>query len=248
MSYMTNQMLSGTDSWREHFYRISIEQENGGHRSQRESALEQEAMEHLFHLSGGRSMLDFGCGSADVLAYTAARYDRVVGVDIAPQMLANARSRLDAMGVGGVQLVEADDRQVWDRVEGRFDRITGAGVVQFLRPHELEQFLVRARERLEPGGTVVLLDAIDPLLFSLWSAGSWKRRSVAAGLALALARTPLRAARRALRRVRGRPGSDMGYAHSRREMRTIARRAGFRAEIVSSMRYEYRYHVILSPR
>lgn len=52
--------------------RYWADQTDGGHRTSAEDFLRLEADEKLFHLGEGDSLLDFGCGSADLLAYFAA--------------------------------------------------------------------------------------------------------------------------------------------------------------------------------
>ena len=135
--------------------------ENGGHRWQEESFLKKEAAEKLYHLSDGDSLLDFGCGSADLLAYYAQQYSYTVGVDFSQSMLDNARIRLDSFGCGNTELVQADDNTIWEKVSGCFDRITASGVVQYLTMAQVDSFINAASKRLNPGGKIVLFDVID---------------------------------------------------------------------------------------
>lgn len=234
--------------WRRHFEGYWQERAHGEHRDRSEAALEAEARAQLLLLEGGRSLVDFGCGAAEGLAYVAPAFAEVVGVDFSAEMLRSARERLDAAGLQRVRLVEADDRTVWERAPGHWDRVSAVGVVQFLRPADLRRFLEGARTNLGDSGRVVLFDIIDPVLFALWTSGAYRRSNPAVSLGLALARTMPRLVRRRFRRLRGIPETDIGREYSRREIEGMAHLAGFDCRCVSSMYYEYKFHAILTVR
>ena len=63
--------------WAEFF----SDKRSGGHRSSAEEFLAMEAKEKLFHLDGGKTLLDFGCGAGELLVYYAPEYEKLVGVD-----------------------------------------------------------------------------------------------------------------------------------------------------------------------
>ncbi|MEP6859978.1 MAG: methyltransferase domain-containing protein [Deltaproteobacteria bacterium] len=220
-------------AWRDYW----ADRSDGGHRSQAEEFLRKEAAEKLFHLGSGSSLLDLGCGSADLLVYYAAAFTRVAGVDFSPRMLAEATRRVADRKLS-IELVEADDATVWDRVTGTFDRVTAGQVVQYLDPAQLERFLERARGRLATGGRVILFDVIDPRIYALSELGLFERQP------------PLARARRvfdvAVARLRRSP-HEIGHRYAGYELARIAERAGFRSETVWSMYYEYRYHALLDP-
>ncbi|MEO6773412.1 MAG: methyltransferase domain-containing protein [Kofleriaceae bacterium] len=219
--------------WRDYW----AERSDGGHRSQAEEFLHKEAAEKLFHLGSGAALLDLGCGSADLLVYYAGAFARVVGADFSARMLAEAARRVAARALA-VELVEADDATIWDRVTGTFDRITAGQVVQYLEPAQLERFLQRARDRLATGGRVLLFDVIDPRIYTLSELGLFEPRP-----ALSRARRFLEVAVARLRRS----SHEVGYRYAGYELARIAERAGFRCETVWSMYYEYRYHAVLDP-
>ncbi len=215
---------------------------DGEHRSSQETDLAAEAREHLFHLDGGSSLLDFGCGAAELLAQYAPHYERVVGVDFSESMLAAARERLAAAGIGHARLIHADDGAVWGALAGEtFDRMSTVAVTQFLDVRQVARFLRGAGANLAPGGRIIFFDVIDPTLQQLWATGAWKRRSTSANLAIALARMLPQAARH----LTSRTDTWLGYCYSRDELGAIAQRSGLHATFVSSMRYEYRYHAVM---
>ena len=67
-------------------------QPNGVHRHNTEEFLQLEAQEKIFHMGPAARVLDFGCGTGDLLAYYARHYETVVGVDIAEVSVARAES------------------------------------------------------------------------------------------------------------------------------------------------------------
>ncbi len=81
-----------------------------GHVALVESPFGQMAMERLGPIIGAR-VLDIGCGSGDTTIELGRRVGaegRVVGVDIAPSMIASARAHAEELGVGNVEFMVAD--------------------------------------------------------------------------------------------------------------------------------------------
>nr|WP_281069805.1 methyltransferase domain-containing protein [Methanofollis sp. W23] len=220
---------------------------NGGHRRQEERFLQKEAREKLFHLEHGRSLLDFGCGSADLLVYYTQNFSDVVGVDFSTSMLASAERRLEKFGVSDVTLIEADDRTMWEHLDGdTFDRITSAGVIQCLDQDRLENFIIQAQDRLSPEGSIVLFDGLDPRIYPLFHLGVINREARRGpGTAILAWKYSAMKAEMIRRTLRGLSEYTVGYAHHPQTIQEIAKRNGLSAEFVSSMYYEYRYHAIL---
>jgi SAM-dependent methyltransferase len=207
---------------------------DGGHRDQTESGLFKEAETRLPLLGEGRRLLDFGCGSADLLAYYARRFPECVGVDFSETMLGQAQRRLQEMGVGHVSLLRADHNGVWSRLVGKFDVITMAGVAQYLTREALIEFVDIAINRLNPGGRLVLFDVIDE--------GEQARRLCGIGRNdLPAWEIPLRMiggpAWVAIQKARGRPLNGAGYGHPPSLFPG--------AQIVPTDIYDYRYHAII---
>src|SRR6516165_11053274 len=74
----------------------------------------------------GESVLEIGCGTGAAtvpFAEAVGERGRVVGVDISEPMLAGARQRIAASGLGNISLVQAD-AQVHRFDANRFDLIT----------------------------------------------------------------------------------------------------------------------------
>lgn len=232
------------------FWKVYWEnKENGGHRWQDENFLKKEATEKLYHLSGGNSLLDFGCGSADLLAYYAPKYSIVVGVDFSSNMLNNARIRLKSFGYDDIQLVQADDINVWERVHESFDRITAGQVVQYLKLEQLDRFISGASKRLNPGGKIILFDIIDPRIYFLVKIGVLVPKytfTTKAGITNIAKSTIRLAISKPLAILKQTPADKIGNSHHPDDIYQIARKYDLEMEYVCSMYYEYRYHVIFT--
>ncbi|MBS0524310.1 MAG: methyltransferase domain-containing protein [Proteobacteria bacterium] len=215
---------------------------HGGHASQDEEFLAREAREKLLYLGSGDRLLDFGCGSGDLLVHYAPHFRACVGADFSPTMLDSARKRLS--GVANVTLVQADAKSEWHKVPGRFDCITTAGVDQYLSRAEISTFLEAARDHLNPGGRIVIFDTIHPQRHALREVGLGFERAPLWRVAYLAART--RAAM-AWHVLNGKAARTIGEPHSPALYRAIAARFGLTVEFVMSAFYDYRYHVILRP-
>jgi len=95
-------------------------------------------------------VLDFGCGVGRLIVPFAACAQRVVGMDISPSMLAEARRNCDERGTPQVELVGSDDQLL--QAPGLFDLVHSCIVLQHLelaRGRELFRELVA---KVRPGG------------------------------------------------------------------------------------------------
>lgn len=123
-----------------------------------------------------RRALEFGCGVGRVLIPLAARCEAVVGVDVSPAMLAEARKNLDARCVGNVELVLGDDALA--AVAGEFDLVHSFVVFQHVDPARGERLLraLVARLAAEGVGVIQLTYSSDRPLRSRLVA--WGRRNL----------------------------------------------------------------------
>jgi cyclopropane-fatty-acyl-phospholipid synthase len=216
---------------------------DGGHRSSAEEFISLEAKEKLFHLEGGKTLLDFGCGAGELLVYYAPEYEKMVGVDFSASMLDEASKRIREKEYGNISLIQADDKTVWNKLECSFDRITAAGVVQYLTLQEIDSFIFNASNYLNKGGKIVFFDILDPRLYPLWKIGLfsqdadlWKiLRKIGFEFKVMLSAS-----------LNNRPGDILGFAHNPDTIRKVAEKYDFETNFVKSMYYEYKYHAIIS--
>lgn len=97
-----------------------------------------------------RSVLDFGCGVGRLLAPFAALANEVVGADVSPSMLAEARANCDAQGLAGVRLVVSDD--ALSRLGGQFDLVHSFIVFQHVPVGRGRAIFAALLKCLAPGG------------------------------------------------------------------------------------------------
>ncbi|WP_343233334.1 class I SAM-dependent methyltransferase [Streptomonospora sp. PA3] len=103
---------------------------------------------------GRRRALDFGCGAGRLSNALAAHFARVVGVDIAPTMLDEAR-RLDRSG-GRVDFRLNDRPDLAAFADDSFDLVYTDLVLQHLPPKLAEGYLREFVRVLRPGGAMVI--------------------------------------------------------------------------------------------
>ncbi len=102
------------------------------------------------------NLLEIGCGTGGLLAAAAARYQEVIGVDIAFRWLVIARKRLDEAGLNHVRLVCACGQALPFRPE-RFDRIITINTLEHAERGSQQSALLReARHALRPDGKFFL--------------------------------------------------------------------------------------------
>ena len=96
--------------------------------------------------------LDVGCGTGTFTGLLAERSDSVVAIDLSPNMIQIARSRLQ-----GVQNVHfrTGDFLITDFPKASFDCVSAIAVMHHSDP---EAFLAKVRGLLRPGGVLLLLD------------------------------------------------------------------------------------------
>lgn len=101
-------------------------------------------------------VLDVGCGTGRIMKPLLERGLEVVGLDNAPEMLEQCRSKLAATGLRG-ELVQAE-MQEFDLGERRFGTILVPGFsVQLLAEDtEIDGLLTSCRRHLRPDGQLVL--------------------------------------------------------------------------------------------
>ncbi|MGH1493976.1 MAG: class I SAM-dependent methyltransferase [Acidimicrobiales bacterium] len=128
-----------------------------------EQGLPQSCVEHRFErertvvdswfdgLAGDSSILDIGCGAGAWTTLFAQRYQRVVGVDMSPNMLAAARANLaDATNV---ELIEGNALLV--PIEGSFDAAFVGGMLMYLNRADAVALLKRLRLLVSKGPIVL---------------------------------------------------------------------------------------------
>src|SRR2546426_10519736 len=113
-------------------------------------------MAAVTQIGDGQRVLDVGCGIGDPtlqVAVLVGPHGRVLGIDLVEEMLATARERAAALGLGHVEFRAGDVTTLelaphaWDAVLGRWSLIYVADVAGVL---------ARLRDVLVPGGRIAV--------------------------------------------------------------------------------------------
>jgi ubiquinone/menaquinone biosynthesis C-methylase UbiE len=103
-------------------------------------------------------VLDLACGPGIVSAALAPKARQIVGLDLTPQMLANARRRCTSAGLGNVAFVEGSAGDL-PFAAAAFDAVvTRLSIHHFGEPARV---LDEMRRVLRPGGSLVLADVVS---------------------------------------------------------------------------------------
>ena len=103
---------------------------------------------------GPQRVLDFGCGVGRTLLRFAALAEQVVGMDVSPSMLEEARRNCEHYKCGNVQLLLSDD--ALSALEGEFDLIHSCIVFQHIPVARGRALFSRLLGFLRPGGVGAL--------------------------------------------------------------------------------------------
>jgi ubiquinone/menaquinone biosynthesis C-methylase UbiE len=131
------------------------------HRNEAEARADIRAVMDLVALAKDEPLLDLGCGAGrHLLALYEAGFSHLVGLDLSQELLDVAAKRLAAAGVEGIELVQADMREI--PYVGHFATVlslfTSFG---YFEDDETDQAVLAAVNRaLQPGGTF-LIDTLN---------------------------------------------------------------------------------------
>jgi 2-polyprenyl-3-methyl-5-hydroxy-6-metoxy-1,4-benzoquinol methylase len=117
------------------------------------------ALRSWLRVPPGTRILEVGCGVGRWGRRMARRGARVTGIDLAPQMIEEARRRAERDGVAGLcRFLVADLAAL--ALEERFERILGVTVLQHILDRaRFEAAVERLSRHLAPGGRLILLEA-----------------------------------------------------------------------------------------
>lgn len=99
--------------------------------------------------------LEIGCGTGAFARLLAKRCQRVIGLDLSPEMIRVARSRSSQFHNLEFQLADA---MTWDFPESHFDYVCSIATLHHLQQREL---FVKMKDALKPGGVFVVLDLVE---------------------------------------------------------------------------------------
>jgi len=109
----------------------------------------------ILHLTGvGKEsrVLSLGCGIGDTELLLAPYVAEVVGVDLSPAAIRQARADAERLGIGNARFAEGSD------AEGRFDLVMGIFFLHHLPDDDLAELPRQVERHLAPGGVFYSLD------------------------------------------------------------------------------------------
>ncbi len=98
--------------------------------------------------------MDIGCGTGAFSRLLARQAERVMGLDLSPEMIRVARER--SVGFSNIEYQVAD-ATAWEYPAGRFDCVASIATMHHL---PLKETLAKVRETLAPGGALVVIDLL----------------------------------------------------------------------------------------
>ena len=113
-------------------------------------------------IGAGQRVLDVGCGPGDPtlqVAVLVGPHGRVVGIDVAAEMLEAGRARAAALGLGHVEFRQADVMTAPLEAEG-YDVVLGRSSVIYLA--DPVAALARLQQALAPGGRIAITGWAPP--------------------------------------------------------------------------------------
>ncbi len=118
------------------------------------------ALERFAHLTEDAVVVDWGCGTGRMTRALAPSVRRVHGVDVTPEMLAEARA---TPGPDNVEYHDTDGLHV-PLPDGSVDLVLSVCVLQYcVKDRETYQAVLREFSRmLRPGGRCLLIEQISP--------------------------------------------------------------------------------------
>jgi len=122
------------------------------------------------------SALDFGCGVGRLTIPLGSHYSEVIGVDISPAMLEEARANAARMQLGNVQFALSDD--ALSAAAGPLDLVHTFIVLQHIPVKRGLDYVARMVSLLRPGGVVSLHFTVDRQGNHLRDRVHWARSNI----------------------------------------------------------------------
>jgi SAM-dependent methyltransferase len=118
-------------------------------------ALRGHMVRRILKLTGagpGSRVLSLGCGIGDTELLLAPHVRQIVGIDLSPAAIRQARADASALGIRNARFEQGTD------AKGRFDLIIAIFFLHHLPDRELAALPSRLKQQLKPGGVFYSLD------------------------------------------------------------------------------------------
>lgn len=132
-----------------------------GRASELRHALADSAVRH-----SGVEVLELGCGTGALTELIIERGASVTALDQSAEMLEQAHARLADAAADRLRIIEQTASEIDGLPAGRFDAVVASFALSEMSRDERAWVLRQARERLRPGGQLLIADEARPL--ALW--------------------------------------------------------------------------------
>jgi SAM-dependent methyltransferase len=119
--------------------------------------LQKMALEQVLRLRGDESVLDFGCGSGRISYWIAPKVEKVLGLEVTPEMIDLAEMHRQAKNVEFLLY----DGNHFPTLPAPVDLILSVGVVQVLQEDLLRKTIRELSQCLKPGGKFFLIEQVS---------------------------------------------------------------------------------------
>lgn len=106
-------------------------------------------------------VLDSGCGTGELALWLAARGHKVLGVDVVPAALEQARDKAAARGLAGHAEFAVADALDLGSLGRAFDTVVDCGLFHTFEDRERERYVAALGHVVRPGGVVIVLCFAD---------------------------------------------------------------------------------------
>lgn len=100
----------------------------------------------------GQRVLSLGCGDGSIERHLAPHVGEIVGIDVSPVAIVQARERARAAGLRNLSFTVCDEDEPRFADLGRFDCIAAFAFLHHLDDRQLAHTLAAAKSALQPGG------------------------------------------------------------------------------------------------
>ena len=229
-------------------------QTNSLHRSSSTDIYKKKAKEHISIISSiDRKLpaIDLGCGAGELLELLIQKLNIEEGIDYSQSMLSMAKDRL-----GNLINLKLIDKNIFKFLGDSNKKIwlTTGALNQYFKHEEIER-LISTFVSNNNVLTFYLFDCVDPLRYSLMGLGinyskEYSNHNKIVNLSISL-KSFIKFILLYFSTISNKGNvylgkSSMGYGYLPRYWIELANKYGLSINIVSSMYYEYRYHVILT--
>ena len=113
-------------------------------------------------MAAGRRVLEIGCGTGAVTARMLEHGARVDAVDQNPEMMDQARRRLEEEHRGSLRLIESSASEIDSLKAEAYDAVVASFSLSEMSDDERAYVLAQTVRLLRPGGSAVVADEVRP--------------------------------------------------------------------------------------